>query len=55
MDRDAKGKQGGWSNPNYEVTEGKFGLKIDLGGTTLSLFVSSCVDPFLLAVMCKTK
>ena len=24
MDRDGKGKQEGWSNPNYEVTEGDF-------------------------------
>ena len=23
MDKDEKGKQAGWSNPNYEVTEGK--------------------------------
>ena len=46
MDRDAKGKQGGWSNPNYEVTEGKMGLKIDLGGTTLSLFVCLSVHLF---------
>ena len=58
MDRDEKGKQGGWSNPNYEVTEGKLGLKIDLGRKTFSLFclsLCSFVNPFLLTVICKTK
>ena len=46
MDRDEKGKQGGWSNPNYEVTEGKLGLNFDFVRTMVSLFV--CLSVHLL-------
>ena len=38
MDKDEKGKQAGWSNPNYEVTEGKLTRKF-----FSSLFARLCV------------
>ena len=38
MDKDEKGKQAGWSNPNYEVTEGKLTRKV-----FSSLFARLCV------------
>ena len=39
MDKDEKGKRGGWSNPNYEVTEGKTHKWMEF-----SFFVGQCVS-----------